>query len=156
MSAPTYNLSRPEHLRVLEMLAEGKTGPAIARAMGVSHAAVKSRLSRIYQQLGAQNAAHAVAIAGRWGLLPGTAPEVWTVINDRHQLSDVVYLSEDRAKQAAISHFLNDGVSYAPFDWVPSFGGLLGEQAMRHDGEPTGWRVAIQIWADAPLPGWAS
>lgn len=145
-------LKHPEHVRVLELLADGKTAAAIGKELYLSQDAIKTRLRRIYHQLGARNAAHAVAIAFGQGLLAPrpAAPLAWIFVNNRRESSDVLYLDEDRAKQAAIAGFLDDGISSAPFEWRPVLGGLTREQQLLHDGRPTGWRVAVQLWADAP------
>jgi len=69
VTRPKSILADPEYLRVLELLASGKTAIAIGREMYLSPDAVKTRLRRLYAQLGANNAAHAVLIAVRQGLL---------------------------------------------------------------------------------------
>ena len=56
-------------VEVLRLLARGMHRPAIAEALGISGSAVKGRLKRIYGDLGARNATHAVVIAAIDGLL---------------------------------------------------------------------------------------
>lgn len=63
-----------EQRHLLWLLAEGHTHASIGRKVGASKQAVRMRLSRTYRQLGALNAAHAVAIAIRAGLLPAPNP----------------------------------------------------------------------------------
>lgn len=64
-----FMLPDPELIRVLELMAEGKTAIAIGREMRLSFEAVKTRQKRIYEQLQASNAAHAIALGCRQGLL---------------------------------------------------------------------------------------
>ncbi|MEV4440440.1 helix-turn-helix transcriptional regulator [Streptomyces sp. NPDC049577] len=59
-------------LEVLELISKGMTDAAAARALGISPAAVNSRVRRAFVKLGAHQRAHAVAIAYERGLL-GTA-----------------------------------------------------------------------------------
>jgi len=56
-------------LAILAMLADGKQATEIGVALGISPRTVKSHLVVVYAQLGAANAAHAVAIALRRGLI---------------------------------------------------------------------------------------
>lgn len=61
--------------RLLALLADGHTHESIGRRIGgASKAAVRMRLSRLYQRIGARSAAHAVAIAYRTGALPVPDP----------------------------------------------------------------------------------
>lgn len=142
-------------LRILAWTVNGMSAPEIARDYHYSVHTVSSHLARIYAKLGARNAAHATYIACRQGLLASqlaavVPPLAWIFVNNRRESSDVLYVAEDRAKQAAIAGFLDDGISSAPFEWQPVLGGLTREQQLFHDGRPTGWRVAVQLWADAP------
>ena len=66
-----YALTDPQHRRVLELLADGRTAADIGRELFLSLDAVKSRQRRIYRDLGATNAAHAVHLAHQRGLLGG-------------------------------------------------------------------------------------
>ena len=70
MPADTPPQLSPDQLRVLVLLAEGHSHQSIARRINASLPAVRMRLSRAYQVLGARNGPHAVAIAYRAGLLP--------------------------------------------------------------------------------------
>lgn len=54
---------------ILAMLAKGMQAKDIGRALKISGRTVKSHLVVVYAQLGAANAAHAVAIALRRGLI---------------------------------------------------------------------------------------
>lgn len=56
-------------LRILTWTAEGLSAPDIATTHHYSQDTVKSHLVRIYRQLGARNAAHAVHLAHQRGLL---------------------------------------------------------------------------------------
>jgi len=58
-------------LRILTWTAEGLSAPDIATTHHYSQDTVKSHLVRIYRQLGARNAAHAVHLAHGLGLLGG-------------------------------------------------------------------------------------
>jgi DNA-binding CsgD family transcriptional regulator len=63
--------------QILQLLADGHDGPAIAqrlgRARGTSLGTVKADKFRLYRKLGAVNAAHAVALGYRYGVLDPTA-----------------------------------------------------------------------------------
>ncbi|MET9303220.1 helix-turn-helix transcriptional regulator [Micromonospora aurantiaca] len=59
---------------VLALLADGHTYTAIGRRIGKSKSATTMHLARLYKRLGARNAAHAVAITIRAGLLPAPDP----------------------------------------------------------------------------------
>ncbi|WP_350275673.1 response regulator transcription factor [Kribbella sp. HUAS MG21] len=65
-------LSRREH-EVLDLLAEGLSVPAIARAMYLSHPTAKTYVARLYDKLGASNRSQALMAALRRGLLDPTA-----------------------------------------------------------------------------------
>lgn len=65
---PTTQLS-PTDLRVLALVADGLTHQAIGHRIGTTKGAVRQRLFRLYRQIGAANAANAVAIAYRTGQL---------------------------------------------------------------------------------------
>lgn len=64
----------PTDRQLLAQVADGHTHDAIARRLGKGRSAVTMRLARLYKRLGARNAAHAVAIAYRAGLLPAPDP----------------------------------------------------------------------------------
>jgi DNA-binding NarL/FixJ family response regulator len=55
--------------RLLELLAEGLDNQQLAEQLGVSEAAVKARLRRIYRTLGVKRRSEAVAVALRLGLI---------------------------------------------------------------------------------------
>lgn len=59
---------------LLALLADGHTHAYIGRRIGKSKSATQNQLSRLYRQIGARNAPHAVAIAIRAGLLPAPNP----------------------------------------------------------------------------------
>ena len=54
---------------ILRLLAEGHDKSVMANELYISENTIKTHLSRIYQKIGAVNAAHAVAIAFRAGIL---------------------------------------------------------------------------------------
>ena len=54
---------------VLELIADGLTGPQIAERLIVSHATVKTHLEKLYENLGVSDRAAAVAVAMRSGIL---------------------------------------------------------------------------------------
>jgi DNA-binding CsgD family transcriptional regulator len=56
---------------VLELLAEGYTNARIARALGISENAARTRVRALYADLGARDRAHAVALGFRCGALGG-------------------------------------------------------------------------------------
>lgn len=58
-------------IEVLTLMANGATYDSAARQLGVARDSVRSHCSRIYDRLGAANAAQATAIATRQGWLPG-------------------------------------------------------------------------------------
>jgi DNA-binding NarL/FixJ family response regulator len=74
------HLLSPREGEVLRMLYEGASVPRIAEAMLVSESTIKTYLSRLYDKLGVNNRAQALAAATRAGLLTpvslsaGTAP----------------------------------------------------------------------------------
>jgi two-component system nitrate/nitrite response regulator NarL len=54
---------------VLQLVADGYSGPQVAEALCLAPNTVKTHLSRIYKAMGATGQAHAVAIALRAGLI---------------------------------------------------------------------------------------
>jgi len=54
---------------VLRLVAEGQSSKQIARALGIAERTVKFHVTAIFQKLGADNRAQAVALAARRGLL---------------------------------------------------------------------------------------
>ncbi len=58
-----------EERRLLELLAEGLDNQQLAEQLGVSEAAVKAKLRRIYRTLGVKRRSEAVAVALRLGLI---------------------------------------------------------------------------------------
>lgn len=58
-----------QQLAVLTLLAEGKQLKEMVLSMGISHRTIEFHRHNLFVQLGARNAAHAVAIAFRAGLL---------------------------------------------------------------------------------------
>jgi DNA-binding NarL/FixJ family response regulator len=65
---PETHLSRRE-LQILQMLAYGATTKEIAHQLGISPHTVKTHIERIFEKLGANDRAQAVAIALRKGLV---------------------------------------------------------------------------------------
>jgi DNA-binding NarL/FixJ family response regulator len=63
------HLLSPREGEVLRMLHEGSTVPRIAETMLVSESTIKTYLSRLYDKLGVNNRAQALAAATRAGLL---------------------------------------------------------------------------------------
>lgn len=68
MTQPTPPITDDERL-LLAMLADGWSHDRIGRRVGRSCKAISNHFSRIYGRIGAANAAHAVAIAIRDGLI---------------------------------------------------------------------------------------
>jgi DNA-binding CsgD family transcriptional regulator len=62
----------PHLQEIIESLATGETAREAAARLFISPNTVKSRLKTLYQQLGARDQAHAVAIAFRLGILRTT------------------------------------------------------------------------------------
>lgn len=56
-------------LAVLRLIAEGNTNAQIARELGISEDTVKGRARALFEDLGARDRAHAVAIGYQRGLL---------------------------------------------------------------------------------------
>ncbi|KUL40162.1 MULTISPECIES: helix-turn-helix domain-containing protein [Actinoplanes] len=77
----------PHLQEVIESLAAGETAREMAARLCISPNTVKSRLKTLYQQLGARDQAHAVAIGFRIGVLGATggAPPVRERPDDRRQ-----------------------------------------------------------------------
>ncbi len=67
-------LTRREH-QMLIYLAQGLSGPQIARRLGRSYDTVKTFVYRLLRKLGARNRAHAVLIGFQTGLLHATPRE---------------------------------------------------------------------------------
>jgi DNA-binding CsgD family transcriptional regulator len=65
----TLSTLTPRELEVLELAAEGLTGPMIARELVVSAATVRTHFEHIYAKLGVSDRAGAVARAMRLGLI---------------------------------------------------------------------------------------
>jgi len=57
------------HREVLQLVAEGQTNRQIAVALGITERTVKFHVTTIMKKLGADNRAHAVALAAERGLL---------------------------------------------------------------------------------------
>jgi DNA-binding CsgD family transcriptional regulator len=68
-------------LEALRYKARGWSHAQTARECGVTEDAVRSRLVRLYEILGARNTAHAIAIAGVKGLL--TRDDLMAAVADR-------------------------------------------------------------------------
>lgn len=67
---PAVALSLRE-LEVLGLVAEGASNDAIAAALVVTRATVKTHLAHVYEKLGVASRTEAVAVARRRGILPG-------------------------------------------------------------------------------------
>ena len=63
-------LLSPREGEVLRMLHTGASVPRIAEAMVVAESTIKTYLSRLYDKLGVNNRAEALAVATRAGLIP--------------------------------------------------------------------------------------
>ena len=63
-------LLTPRELTVLRLVAVGQSNRQIAASLGISERTVKFHVTAIFNKLGADNRAQAVALAGRRGLLP--------------------------------------------------------------------------------------
>ncbi len=59
----------PRELQILQMVANGATTKEVAHDLGISPHTVKTHLERLYEKLGANDRAEAVAIAMRKGLV---------------------------------------------------------------------------------------
>ncbi len=59
----------PRELQILGLIAEGCSNAEIAKRLYISETTVKTHLVRVFDKLGAQDRAHAVALAMRHGLL---------------------------------------------------------------------------------------
>jgi len=64
------SLLTPRELAVLRLVAAGQSNRQIADSLGISERTVKFHVTAIFNKLGADNRAQAVALAGRRGLLP--------------------------------------------------------------------------------------
>ncbi|MHC3474630.1 helix-turn-helix transcriptional regulator [Streptomyces sp. 7R007] len=73
--APPCPLS-PWHLRLLTRIANGDTHVDAARKLGIKTNTIRVAVSRIYERIGARNAAHAVVIALSRGWLPAESIEL--------------------------------------------------------------------------------
>ncbi len=72
VSAPRSmkGLLTPRELAVLRLVAAGQSNQQIAESLGITERTVKFHVTSIFNKLGADNRAQAVALAGRRGLLP--------------------------------------------------------------------------------------
>ena len=72
VSAPRSmkGLLTPRELSVLRLVAAGQSNQQIAESLGITERTVKFHVTSIFNKLGADNRAQAVALAGRRGLLP--------------------------------------------------------------------------------------
>ena len=61
------SLLTPREIEVLGRAAEGRTGPEIARLLGLSHATIETHFKNIYEKLKVRTRAAAVAKAMRLG-----------------------------------------------------------------------------------------
>jgi DNA-binding NarL/FixJ family response regulator len=59
----------PRHREILTLMAEGASRPEIAKRLGISEATVRSHSKAIFQKLGVNERAHAVAVGIRTGLI---------------------------------------------------------------------------------------
>jgi DNA-binding NarL/FixJ family response regulator len=64
------SLLTPRELAVLRLVAAGQSNRQIADSLGITERTVKFHVTAIFNKLGADNRAQAVALAGRRGLLP--------------------------------------------------------------------------------------
>jgi DNA-binding NarL/FixJ family response regulator len=71
VSAPrsAKGLLTPRELAVLRLVAGGQSNQQIAKSLGITERTVKFHVTSIFNKLGADNRAQAVALAGRRGLL---------------------------------------------------------------------------------------
>ncbi len=69
MRAPSEPTLTPRELEVLRLVADGSSNRAIARALFVSEATVKTHLVHAYEKLGVDNRTGAVTVARERGLL---------------------------------------------------------------------------------------
>src|SRR5262245_33895770 len=63
-------LLSPRELAVLRLVAAGQSNHQIAESLAITERTVKFHVTAIFNKLGAENRAQAVALAGRRGLLP--------------------------------------------------------------------------------------
>ncbi|HEX2452656.1 MAG TPA: response regulator transcription factor [Vicinamibacterales bacterium] len=69
-SRKTAGLLTPRELAVLRLVAAGQSNRQIAASLEITERTVKFHVTAIFNKLGADNRAQAVALAGRRGLLP--------------------------------------------------------------------------------------
>ena len=67
-------LLTPRERAVLRLVAAGQSNGQIADSLGITERTVKFHVTAIFNKLGADNRAQAVALAGRRGLLPDLEP----------------------------------------------------------------------------------
>jgi DNA-binding NarL/FixJ family response regulator len=63
-------LLTPRELTVLRLVAAGLSNRAIAESLAITERTVKFHVTALFNKLGADNRAQAVALAGRRGILP--------------------------------------------------------------------------------------
>jgi DNA-binding NarL/FixJ family response regulator len=76
---PSRNVLTPREREVLEQLAAGKTAADCAAALAVRPKTIDNHKQRIFNKLGVQNQAHAVALAHKMGLFGRSDQQVTAV-----------------------------------------------------------------------------
>jgi DNA-binding NarL/FixJ family response regulator len=69
MKNPPESVIDPTQREILSNLAQGMTGPQVARAMAISEATMRRMLRTAWQQLGASSTTNAVYLAAKAGLI---------------------------------------------------------------------------------------
>src|SRR5262245_26925364 len=69
VASPRRGLLSPRELAVLRLVAAGQSNQQIAESLGITERTIKFHVTAIFNKLGADNRAQAVALAARRGLL---------------------------------------------------------------------------------------
>ena len=72
--APSRPLLTPREVQVPERIASGRSNKEIAHELGLSEQTIKNHLSIIFQKLAANDRAHAVTLARRYGWIVPPTP----------------------------------------------------------------------------------
>lgn len=81
-------------------------------------------------------------------------PEAWTFTYANGEVTDMLWIEQDRAKRAALQAFVGLRLDAGSFEWRAMPGrGHIRQQQLYRSNKPTGFRVFVQPWADAFCEG---
>lgn len=171
--SPCESVSRPcplspRHLRVLARIANGDTHDIAARRLSLRRSTIRALLAEIFQETGAQNAAHAAVIAVHYGWLPAhelelpprrkrpwrwerKTPQAWKALYHEHALAAHAQPGEWLSIDSPYKTFVNAERAAGRIrkahidDFRPA--GSFAAEAFLDDGE---WLVRIRYVGTTP------